>query len=246
MQNGNLAGLGDIHPKATDPLETYFDTIQQGVALPRRRWIVKPDFEPCAVKVPPGPGAEIAQKVIDAQQQMLECHTLPRLWQTLMDLWIKLQCGTYFVKSPNWLEPPVTASPIEILATSGLGTAITAAPGVDVTVASYTVVDRVVGTLLAFANNIDNPTQVGNIQWNIKVNSKPQFGYAGFFGSLGAIDDPRPLASHIPLKHGDVVEVTARKVGAGVDVTAFTRLQGFSFVPPKISQTGDFAQYHTI
>jgi hypothetical protein len=246
MANGKMDGLGDIHTKVTDPLETYFDTIQQGVALPRRRWIVKPDFEPCAVKVPPGPGAEIAQKIVDAQQQMLECHTLPRLWQTLMDLWIKLQCGTYFVKNPNWLEPPVTASPIEILANSGLGTTVDAAAGTDEIIATYVVPDRIVGSLLAFANNIDTPAQVGNIQWNITVNSEPKFGYAGFFGSLGAIDDPRPLASHIPLKHGDVVEVRARKVAAGPDVVAFTRLQGFSFVPPKISQTGDFAQYHTI
>lgn len=240
--NGRLAGLGDIEPKGVDPLETYFDTVQQGVALPRRRWIVSPEWQPCKVES----ADPLVRKLIEAQQQMLECHTLPRMWQTLMDFWVKLQCGTYFTKNEPWLKPPVTAAPVEILATSGLGTAVTAAPGVDVVVASYEVPDRIVGSLLSFGNNINDATQLGNIQWNIKKANAPYFGYAGFFGSLGSVADPRPLASHIPIKFGDVIEVTARKIAAGPDVTAFCRLQGFSFPAPKISQTGDFAHFHTI
>lgn len=240
--NGTLAGLGDIEPKGVDPLETYFDTVQHGVALPRKRWIVSPQWQPCEVKsVDP-----LVQKLIRAQQEMLECHALPRLWEMLMDFWVKAQCGTYFTKNEPWLTPPVTAAPVEILPNNGLGTAITAAPGVDVTVASFSVPDRLVGSLLSFGNNIDDATQIGNIQWNIKKNTAPVFGYAGFFGSLGAVADPRPLASQILLKFGDVVDVTARKIAAGPDVTAFCRLQGFSFPAPKISQTGDFAHFHTI
>jgi len=89
--------LGDIQPKSIDQLETYFDMNRQGVVLPRRKWIVAPTWAPPAI-----PGVE-------ALQTMLEKHALPRSWQLLMDFWQKAQCGTYFVKSPDWLEPPLLA-----------------------------------------------------------------------------------------------------------------------------------------
>lgn len=246
-ENGKLGNIGDVHPKYTDPLETYFDTIQQGVALPRKRWIVAPGWEPCDVtKLSEMQGAPEAAKFISrAMQLMLECHEIPRTWEMLMDFWVKLQCGTYITKGPNWIEPPVIATPIEILPNNGLGTLVDAAAGTPEIVASFTVPDRFAGTLLRFGNNIDNLTQVGNIQWNIQKNNAPVSGYNGFFGSLGAVADPRPMASHIPLKWGDLIEVTATKIAAGVDVTAFTRLQGFMFPAPKTDQTGDFAHYHT-
>lgn len=240
-ENGNQRGLGDIAPKFVDPLETYFDTLQQGPSFPRKKWIVSPEWQPCEVKSPD----PLVQRIIRAQQEMLECHTLPRAWEMLTDLWQKLQCGTYVTKGPNHLQPPIISTPIEIIANSGLGVTVDAAPGVAETVATYTVPDRFVGSLLRFANNIDTLAQVGNIQWNILKNEAPVFGYAGFFGSFGATDDPRPLASHIPIKWGDVITVTASKVIAGPDVVAYTRLQGFMFPAPNTDQTGDYSHFHT-
>jgi len=234
----NPGGLGDIHNKGTDPIETYFDMVRQGVRLPRRRWIVKPDWNPdrdCKV-----PGLESLQK-------FFECHQLPRLWQLATDFWTKLQCGTYFTKRPNWIEPPITARCLEIRNNDPVPVpnASYVPGGGSVVVARTCLPDRFVGTLLNFGNEVANPAQLGDIVWNINLNGFPVPCYQDFKGQLGSTIEPTPLPNPIKLKHLDCVEVTAKNLGPD-PAAVFARLNGFMFPARFITQDGSFDEYHVL
>jgi hypothetical protein len=236
MTNGRQ--LGDIQWKDRDPLETYFDILRMGARLPRRAWIVKPEWRPCNVAVPPGSGADIAQKMVVALQEMLECHVLPRQWQMLMDLWIKLQCGTYFVKRPNWIEPPITARGIDARTEAAVALGLA-----DTTILTFTVPDRFVGTLLGFGHDLTDAALWGTPFWNIRINNEPAINYQNFQQQIGTFVNPTLFPNPIRLKHQDVVTVTGR---SAVAASAFARLIGFMFPVRTITQDGSFGEYHTI
>jgi len=221
--------LGDIQPKSIDQLETYFDMNRQGVVLPRRKWIVAPTWAPPAI-----PGVE-------ALQTMLEKHALPRSWQLLMDFWQKAQCGTYFVKSPDWLEPPLLARRVP-LRTEAAGVSITGTTATQVL--SYTVPDRCVATFRAFGHGICQYEAWNRVLWTFLVNERPVEGYVQFRQQIGLFHQPTPLPAPVPLKHGDVFQVTAQLSAAGLSAEVFAYADIYTFTAKDISQSGTWTQYH--
>jgi hypothetical protein len=233
----NFEGLGDIQWKSGDPLESYFDVIRQGVKLPRRKWIVKDQFDPlkeCAI-----PGMEAIQKLI-------ECHGIPRAWQLLTDFWTRLQCGTYFTKGPNWIEPPITARCFDcrtetcVPVDPGCGS-----PGTETTILTCDVPDRWVGTILGFGHGIVDPSQWGSLLWTIKVNDAPIPCYQDFRQQIGEFVNPTMFPSPFKLKHLDKVEVTVKNEGFA-EACTFARLYMFFFPAKMVTQDGSFADYHVL
>lgn len=241
MSNGTTKGLGDIHPKFTDPIEHYFDILRQGVVLPRRKWIVSPDWEPCVVRT----GDRSADALVAALQQAYECHILPRTWQLLMDFWQKSQCGTYFVKNPNWVEPPVTGSCLAVFNNAPVVLARGVAASTIITV---TIPDRFVGILQSFGEGLSAPADSPFVRRSIVINgiAHPCYGDVRF--PLGKMDAPTDFKMPIILKHQDVVTVTAELLAGAPDATVDfqARLDGFSFPAHDISQSGTYDQFHTI
>lgn len=230
----NLGDLGDIYDKRSDKIETYFDTTRFGLALPRRKWIVKPDFDGCRVK-------ELDQSS-PGLHNWFECHVIPRLWQLMMDGLVRAGCNTFFVKGPNWLEPPVTASPVDQVSE----TAVAVSGIIYRDVVTYTVPDRHVATILRFGHGLDDPTQWVNLQWAIRVSGKPIFNYFNFVQQRGTVVDPTPLASMIIVPGGKTIAVSARRAAAGAAINVYARLMGFSIPLHNVDQTGAFSQFHTM
>jgi len=236
-KGSNLEGLGDIQWKSGDPLESYFDILRQGVKFPRRKWIVKPEFNPLEECKIPG---------MEAVQKLIECHGLPRLWQLMSDLWVRLQCGTYFVKGPNWIEPPITARAFDVRnevcvpVPAGSGS-----PGAETTIISADVPDRWVGTALGFGHAVENPAQWADLKWSIKVNKAPIPSYHNFVQQIGEFVDPTMFPAPFKLKHLDKIEVTVTNSGA-VEACVFARLYMFMFPAKMVTQDGSFADYHVL
>ena len=236
--------LGDIPTRAVNPLETYYDNVQQGVSLPRSRWIVKPEWEPKPIMVPPGPGADVAQQVIAAQQQMFEGHVIPRMWQLLMDFWSKSQCGTYFTKRPDWVEPPVTGTSVEVV--NETGTAVTGVTDTIICQSDRTP-DRMVQSILLFGIDLSLAASWGDIIFTINVNDRPLRYYQDFRRQRGSVAVPATFGVPIVLNPGDMLELTARKSGAGIaDTTVYARFSGFQFPAQSIDQSGTYRQYHSV
>ena len=216
--------LGDIQPRSVDPMERYYDIVAGQVSLPRRKWIVQPEWTPRPI-----PGAEV-------NQLLLEEHTLPRLWQQMQDLFVLLQRGEFRVKRPNWIEPPVTAT-MEDLANS----VQIVVGATNTTIVTYTVPDRCIAAFQAFGHMLTVAAEWDNVIWNIFVNQKPVRTYQDFRQQRGTTIAPTPLPMPILLKGRDVLVVSARTAGAAV--SAYARMPGYVIAPRIVTQDGTYKDW---
>jgi len=231
-----LNGLGHLPgtpaTKDQDPIETYYNLFRQVPEPSRRKWIVSPDWQPCPI-----PGME-------KFQEWFECHVLPRQWQILVDMWTKFQCGTYFVKRPNWIEPPITATNLDKRNETFVTIPATASGDPTTQILHFVIPDRYVASMLKFGHELSDPAQFGTVRWQIRINNRPVENYADFRQQIGMYVDPTELPVPIRLKHQDVVEVLAGVTGAAAG--AIVRFMGFMFPARSVSDDGSFKQYHTI
>lgn len=224
--SGPLSGLGDLAPTSVDPMERYFRIIRGQVQLPRRGWIVAPQWTPPSV-----PGME-------RFQQVFEEHELPRRWQMAEDLFILLQRGRFMVKSPNWLEPPITAEMEDLVSETAV-----VVGAADTTIVTYTVPDRCVTSFRAFGHMLTVSNEWGTVIWNIFVNNRPVRTYQDFRQQRGIVAAPTPFPKPITLKGRDVITVTARTAGAATSATA--RLSGYTIAAETVTQDGSYKDWNS-
>lgn len=239
-----MGGLGDFAPKAANPLETYWDTVRQGVGIPKRKFNVSPMWKPCdvAATVPPGPEQALTQAIIRAQQEMFECHEVPRNWQLLADLFEKLQNGTFMVKNPNWHEAPLTAMAKDLRNDTG---ASVASDTVPTTVITMTVPDRHVGSVTGFGNGMCTFADWNRVLWTVQVNKRPIQGYQDFRLSIGEYDRPSVLPKPFILKNGDVYSVTARLSAPGAAAECYCRTPAYIIPVRDVIQDGSYKSWAT-
>jgi len=158
--SGPLKGLGDIAPASVDPMERYFRILRGQVQLPKRGWIVSPQWEPPVI-----PGMEL-------MKQWFENHSLPRQWQMMEDVFVLMQRGRYMVKSPNWLEPPITAEMEDLVSETAVVVGAT-----DTTIITYTVPDRCVTSFRAFGHMLTVSAEWWTVIWSSFVNNRPARTY---------------------------------------------------------------------
>ena len=226
-----MSKVGDFSDKGMDPLDTYLDIVSQGTRLPQRKWIVQPQWNPPSIS-----GLEQIQK-------FYEGHMLPREWQLLADLWTKFQCGTYFVKRPNWIEPPITAENIDLRNVVTIDSSLYL--GFTI-VLDFTCPDRYVGTIPRFGQGLSNPANWGFVNWIIQINGRPVRNYNLFTDQIGTTVDPTEVPVPFKLKGGDRFQVLAQPFFPTPQVNVFARAWGWIFPAKKVTQDGSFADYHTL
>lgn len=226
MGSGPLKGLGDIAPPSVDPMERYQRILRGQVQLPRRGWIVAPQWTPAPIQ-----GMESFQKVF-------EDHELPRKWQMLEDFFTLLQRGRFMVKSPNWIEPPITAEMEDLVSETAVVVGAT-----DTTIVTYTVPDRCVAALQAFGHQLTVTNEWGVVIWNIFVNERPVRTYKDFRQQRGMIAAPTPFPVPLRLKGRDILKVTARTGGAAV--SALVRVAGYTIPAETITQDGSYKDWNS-
>lgn len=226
LGTGGPPGLGDIMPASVDPMERYFRIIRGQVSLPRRGWIVQPEWKPPVV-----PGMEKFQEIY-------ERHELPRRWQMVEDFFTLLQRGRFLVKSPNWIEPPITADMQDLVSETAVSVAAT-----NTDIVTYTVPDRHIVSFRAFGHGLTVSAEWGNVIWTIVVNRKPVRTYQDFRLQRGQISAPTPFPKPITLKGGDVFAVQARTSGAAV--SAMARVAGYIIAAETVTQDGTYKDWNS-
>lgn len=231
MSNGPMnglgtGGLGDIAPASVDPMERYFRIVRGQVQLPRRGWIVTPKWEPPVI-----PGMELFQRIYEE-------HDLPRRWQMIEDFYLLLQRGRFMVKSPNWIEPPITAEMEDLVSEDAVVVGAT-----DTTIITYTVPDRCVASFLSFGHYLTVSAEWGTVVWNIYVNEANARTYKDFKQQRGIMAAPTPFPKPITLKGRDVIKVTAKTTGAAV--SALARLSGYVIAVEAVTQDGSYRDWNS-
>lgn len=223
---GPLSGLGDLAPSSVDPMERYFRIVRGQVQLPRRGWIVEPKWEPPVI-----PGME-------TMQRWFEEHSIPRQWQMMEDLFILMQRGRFMVKSPNWIEAPITAEMADIVNETAVVVGAT-----DTVIAAYAVPDRCVASFKAFGHDLTVGAQWGTVLFTIRINKRPVRTYHEFTWQRGSVAVPTPFPKPITLKGRDLIEVVAKTAGA--TVSAMARLSGFVIAAETVTQDGSYKDWNS-
>jgi hypothetical protein len=226
MGTGPLSGLGDIPASSVNPMERYFQIIRGQVQLPRRGWIVDPQWKPPSI-----PGME-------TMQQWFEEHSIPRQWQMMEDLFVLLQRGRFMVKNPNWIEAPITAEMADIVNETAVVVGAT-----DTVIATYTVPDRCVASFKAFGHDLTVGAQWGTVLWTLRVNQRPVRTYQEFTWQRGSVAVPTPFPKPVTLKGRDTIEVVAKTAGAAV--SAIARLSGFVIAAETVTQDGSYKDWNS-
>src|SRR5258706_5562914 len=159
--------LGDVQ----DP--SLRETLLQWEHRGRRAYIVKPRWVPPAL-----PG-------MDGIQALIERHMMPRLWQLLADYPELLRKYTYRVQQPGWMEPAMSADPLDICSE----VPVSLVDSTPVTIISFAVPDRHVASLRWFGHMLSVGSQWGTVTWTIRVNKKPVRTYFDFRQQRGVFAD---------------------------------------------------------
>lgn len=209
----------------TNPLGDVLDPdlrkiIHQWEDLGRNPWIVKPDFSPPSI---PGLGPV---------QQLIDVHAMPRLWQVLADYYELLQNGMFRVQKPGWIEPSLSAEPLDLCSEDP----VPLQNGVAVVVKSFTVPDRHVASLRWFGHMLDVAAEWGTVTWTVRVNKRPVRTYHNFKQQRGVFAFPTRLAAPIKLKGKQTIEILA--TGGATAVNALARIQGWLVAATAVTQDG--------
>ncbi len=225
--SGPLKGLGDIPAGSMEPMERLYQITRGQVSLPRRGWVVSPQWTPPRIQ-----SMELFQKAFEE-------HELPRMWQVLQDFFVLLQRGRFMVKGPNWTEPPITAEMEDLVSESP----VALSNGSPVTVITYEVPDRCIAAFQTFGHLLTDVSQWGTVSWNILVNNRPVRTYSAFLQQRGNLVQPTKFPKPITLKGKDVIAVTA--TGGATAVSALARLQGFVIPAETVTQDGSYKDWNS-
>jgi hypothetical protein len=213
-------GLGDVIDN------DLRQTLKQWEHLGRRPYIVSPRWIP----------KEISGMA--PQQELIDYHLVPRLWQLLADFPEILKRHTLRVQQPGWLEAPATSEPEDICSEDP----VALSNGTPVTVISYEVPDRHVASFRWFGQLLDVAAQWGTVEWTIKVNDRPVRSYQNFKQQRGVFAYPTRLAAPIKLKSKDTLIVEA--TGGATAVNALARIQGWVMAATSVTQDGTYKDWN--
>lgn len=215
-----LKGVGDIPDHLEDKMESYWKHVTGGGGRGFR-----PEF-------PQMPKEDFGN---DPQWKMLK-----GVADYLKEL---LVCGTYHIKSPLWVEPTVTGRGIDQF-TAAAGVALPLA-GTVTTVLTFTIPDRYIGILRWFGHELEVPAAWGNVNWWMRVNTRPVPEYNEFNAQLGRFIEPTRIPQPIILPWKSVFVLEAASTNAA-DHTAQARLQGWMFPVREAVADGSFREFHTL
>jgi hypothetical protein len=170
-----------------------------------------------------------------------------------------LVCGTYFIKSPNWIEPPITARNIEcvteefVTVTEGIVPPPNGPIAVTGLLQNFTVLcrlvvpDRFITVLTGFGHEVADPlADWGNIEWTFFLNGDRVPTFESFRQQRGDFVCPCKFPMPLVLKWKDEFAVAARPTD-GNDHDVIVRINGYQFpVEVTAGEGAPFNEFHTL
>lgn len=219
-------GMGD-YAQFGEPFQKHWDVEKPNIEMPPARPVIRPPIK------------------IEERTATEYDYLANRIKQYL-------SCNLYYVKNPNWVEPPISAHGIDI-STNSTGIAIPAgAPGAWVQILVYTVPDRFVGVIKGVGNALEDDAAFPNVEWQFRINDRPLSGFQTLGSAastlriqFGDAANPFTLAMPIVGKYRDVIELRARSIDGNAH-TAYARWVGWSYPVRTITNDGSYTDYHQV
>ena len=249
-KNGNGNGMGD-YSQFGQPNDLTWNTIEHGVVLPPAAPVIVDPKARNPLKPETAPAEDAAGYPTISEERRLEMEVMTQMLKE------KLTCGTWFVKRPLWMEPPITAVCFDESTTAAGATIPAGAPGLFRTLFTHTVPDRFIAVVAGLGNMLENEAAFVGVEWRIRINDKP-VGFQSFSNppdpfpatpgtfrsQLGDPSNPTILPCPIIAKYGDVLTIEARSLD-GAAHTTFFRWFGWEFPFRGSSNDGSYSEFHT-
>ncbi|MFO0701754.1 MAG: hypothetical protein U0236_21245, partial [Nitrospira sp.] len=242
-----VSDLGDMWSRLEERYQAYWDITRPSVPMIQTTPLVGPRVP--APRTPPSMQAPPPEGFPPAIWEWLRDRAFSALHEVLQTFKEDLKCGTYFVKNPSWIEPPI--STIRLDAKVPLPAPILLPPvgpaGPFTDVLTINVPDLTVGTIWATANSVCLASGIQDVEWRKTINGAP-IKDGQYFGTEVPFDhvarDSEPVPLFLPPLSKFVLQ--ARNTGLVVVQPAVPRVTGQLLPVRDISTDGTFSQFHVM
>jgi hypothetical protein len=234
--------LGDMYSRLDEQHQNYWDINRRSIPMPGRTPVVGPTCPP--KRTPPSMQCEPPPGFPPAIWEFMRDRYFAAMHETLQTFKEDLKCGTYFVKSPNWIEP--TATSIRVDEKTSFRTPVILLPGVETTVLQVSVPDLTIGVLWGVANLCCEASDWFFVQWFEKRN-EALMKNGQYDGQKCPFNDVSRDREAVPIIIPPLgtFKLNALNTGA-LPIEVVARLTGH-LIPLKDTATdGSFDQFHVI
>lgn len=237
--------LGDMWSRLEERYQGYWDINRPSKAMPGPTPVVGPTVPPTAT--PPSMQAPMPVGFPPEVWQFLRDRFFGALHETLQTFKEDLKCGTYHVKNPSWIEPPVTAirldRKVNLNAPVILPPVGPAGPFTDVL--TIRVPDLTVGSIWAIAPNCCDSFGLLNVEWREVRNGAPITDGQYVYGKAPGDHlhrDTEPVPVFLPPNSTFILQARNTALVGNADV--MPRITGQLIAVRDISTDGLFQQFH--
>ena len=240
--------LGDMWSRLEERHQAYWDINRPSVPMISTPPVVGPSVP--APRTPPSMQGPAPEGFPPAIWEWLRDRAFSAMHEVLQTFKEDLKCGTYYVKNPSWIEPPI--STIRLDRKTNLDTPVLLPPvgpgGAFTDVLTIKVPDLTVGTIWGVAPNVCRADGLNTVQWEELVNGAPitdglYVGAKAAFDRIGRDTEPVPIF----LPPLSTFVLRARNTALiGAVQAAMARVTGQLLPVKDISTDGTFQQFHVM
>jgi hypothetical protein len=239
--------LGDMWGRLDERHQAYWDINRRSVPMPDTSPVVGPACPP--TRTPPSMQCPEPEGMPPGVWEFFKKYFFSAMHETLQTFKEDLKCGTFFVKNPSWIEPPI--STIRLDRKTNLNTPVALPPvgpaGAFTDVLTIRVPDLTVGTIWAIAPNVCRADGLNSVQWEELINGAP-ITDGLYVGAKMPYDnvtrDREPVPVFLPPLSTFVLR--ARNLSLVQAQDAIVRVTGQLLPVKDISTDGTFQQFHVM
>lgn len=244
MKVPTFGSLGDLWSRLEERHQGYWDIYRRSEAMKDQPPIVGPECPPTRIpptmKCPPPPGFDAGLWKFFSE------YFFSSLMETLQSFQSSMERGMFFVKSPSWVEPPITT--IRLDRKTNFNTPVVLPPvgpaGAFTTVLIIDVPDLTVATLWGISNSVCLGTGLDTVEFREVRNGAPitDGQYVGGKLNFDHINrDSEPVPVFLPPLSR--FEIQARNIALVGDQEALCRVTG-QLLPIRDIAPDRFTQFH--
>lgn len=239
--------LGDMWSRLEERYQGYWDINRRSVPMIPTTPVVGPTCPP--VRTPPSMQCPPPAGIPPGVWEFFRDHFFSAMHETLQTFKEDLKCGTFFVKNPSWIEPPI--STIRLDRKTNYNTPVALPPvgpaGAFTDVMVIRVPDLTVGTIWSIAPNVCRADGLNSVQWEELINGAPITDglYVGVKTPFDdAARDKEPVPVFLPPL--STFTLRARNLSLVQAQDAIVRITGQLLPVRDITTDGTFGQFHVM
>lgn len=240
--------LGDMWSRLEERHQAYWDITRPGVPMIATTPVAGPKVP--ATRTPPSMQAPPPAGFPAPIWEWLRDRAFSALHEVLQTFKEDLKCGTFFVKNPSWIEPPMSTIRLDrkVNLNAPIMLPFVGPAGAFTDVLTIRVPDLTVGTIWAISPSVCLAAGIETVEWRELLNGGPITDGQYVFNKAAPdhlTRDTEPVPVFLPPNSTFILQARNTAV-AGPAIPAVPRITGQLLPVRDISTDGTFSQFHVI